>query len=224
MGRMVTSTLRRGSSPLFSGRRVVMGRTVAWTPEQASRFVASTFLGVAGLWNSYSRDDPLVQERAIAGIVVDSAGVPVPWANVTLNGGRRVVTGLDGRFRFRGDSIASATVEVRRIGFHPAAVMVNTWPDTGVRLVLTAVPHSLSAVRVGVARIQSLVSHGFYDRMSEVEKGIGHGYFITPEEMAARPSARVTDLVSRLPAIRIRRIRETTRTGQYGMQIQGVDG
>lgn len=114
MGRMVTSTLRRGSSPLSSGRRVVMGRTVAWTPEQASRFVASTFLGVAGLWNGYSRDDPLVQERAIAGIVVDSAGVPVPWANVTLNGGRRVVTGLDGRFRFRGDSIASATVEVRR--------------------------------------------------------------------------------------------------------------
>ena len=164
------------------------------------------------------------QGRTIQGVVIDSSGAAIAYANVTLEAGRRIVAGADGRFRLNVDTAVVRRVEIRRIGYHPLSVALDAWPDTGLRIVLTAAARWLSVVNVEASRIQSLAFRGFYERMAEVEKGIGHGYFITPEDMAARPSAKVTHFMGSIPAIRVHRIKEATRNGQYGMQIQGLDG
>lgn len=167
----------------------------------------------------------VAQGRAIRGSVVDPSGAPIPFANVIASAsGRLVVASAEGRFRLPLDSASNRTIDVRRIGFHPRTVVFDVWPDTSVVIVLEAAARTLAGVRVSADRVQSLAIRGFYERMAEVERGINHGYFITPEEIESRPSAKATDFVARLPAIRIRRIRERGRNGKVTLQIQGVDG
>jgi len=167
----------------------------------------------------------IAQQRGLTGVVVDSTGAPVPYANITiLQSGRRTVAGIDGRFSVGVDSASGATLHFRRIGYHPQTLALETTPDTGLRIVLAAAAKSLSAVRVAATRVQSLAIRGFYERQADVERGINHGFFITSEELEQRPAAKVTDLLRQFPAIRVGRVKEDARDGRSGLQPQGVDG
>ena len=65
----------------------------------------------------------LAQGRVVEGVVVDSAGAPVPYANIIASGSqRRIAAGADGRFRFSLDSSAMRAIDVKRIGFHPRTI------------------------------------------------------------------------------------------------------
>ena len=121
----------------------------------------------------------LAQGRVVEGVVVDSAGAPVPYANIIASGSqRRIAAGADGRFRFSLDSSAMRAIDVKRIGFHPRTISLEPWPDSAIRVVLAAASRTLDAVTVAAARSASLAIRGFYDRMNDVERGIKdlHGY------------------------------------------------
>ena len=148
------------------------------------------------------------QGRAIHGVVVDSAGQPVSYANIIATGSqRRIAAGPDGAFRLAMDSSAKREIEVRRIGYQPVTVRLDAWPDTALRVVMVAATRTLSTITVAVERSASLAMRGFYERLNDVERGINYGYFITPEEIERRKGSRPTDLMAGLPSIRVRRVR-----------------
>ena len=66
---------------------------------------------------------------------------------------------------------------------------------------------------------------GFYERMSDVERGINHGFFITPEEVDSRKGARTTDFLQGHSAVRVKMVKvgypPRVRTG---WEPQGLDG
>lgn len=166
------------------------------------------------------------QQRVIVGSVVDSSGAPVPYVNVIAAGSqRRIAAGPDGTFRLPLDSSAKREIEFRRIGYHPLTLKLDSWPDSAIRVVMAMATRTLSAITVAVERSQSLAIRGFYERMNDVGRGINHGFFITPEEIAQRSGARVTDFMGGHPALRVRLV--TTGLfggGRKGWQIQGLDG
>lgn len=143
-------------------------------------------------------------DRVLSGRVTDPQGTPLAYANLQLNGGRRVVSDDSGRFRIPVTTGGGLALLVRRIGFEPTEVRLSSMPDTAVavRMIPTAV--SLPETRVTAAPFQSLDMHGFYRRMADAERGINRGYFITPEELEQRRPRLVTSVVDGLPNLRIR--------------------
>lgn len=182
------------------------------------RWIAGAFLALASAAHA--------QGRVIQGVVVDSSGAPVPYANIIATGSlRRVAADAEGRFRIPMDSSARRELEVKRIGYHPLLVNLDPWPDTAIRVVLAVAARTLSAITVAVERSQSLAIHGFYERMNDVERGINHGFFVTPEEIENRKGARLTDFVVAMPAIRVTLVKAGGfRDQRTGWEIQGIDG
>lgn len=169
-------------------------------------------------------------QRVIEGVVVDSSGAPVSYANVIAAGSlRRVAADADGRFRIGMDSSAKRLLEVRRIGYHPLSVSLEPWPDTAMRLVMAAATRTLSTVTVAVERSAALAIHGFYERMNDVERGINRGYFITPEDIEVRKGSKQSDLMTGLPSIRVRWVktgdgRAQSSAYRWGWEVQGNSG
>jgi hypothetical protein len=56
----------------------------------------------------------------------------------------------------------------------------------------------------GRAAFVSLDLNGFYRRMKENERGINHGYFITPEDLEFRKPNRITQMVEGIPGVYLR--------------------
>ena len=166
------------------------------------------------------------QGRVIEGTVVDSTGSAVPYANIIATGSqRRTVAGADGKFRFPLDSSGNRAIDIKRIGFHPRTLVLEPWPDSAIQIVLASATRKLDAVTVAAERSASLAINGFYQRMSDVDRGINHGFFITPEELEQRKGGRVTDFLQGRNSVIIRLV----STGQFGRgrkgwQIQGLDG
>jgi hypothetical protein len=148
------------------------------------------------------------QGRVIHGIVVDSAGSPVAYANIIATGsGRRTTADSEGIFRLPMDSSAKRAIDVRRIGYQPVTVRFEEWPDSAIQVVLAPATRTLSTITIAVERSQALAIHGFYERMNDVERGINHGYFITPEDIEQRKGSRATDLMSGIPSVRVRMVK-----------------
>jgi carboxypeptidase family protein/TonB-dependent receptor-like protein len=169
------------------------------------------------------------QGRLIHGVVVDSSGAPVSYANVILSAsGRRTAADADGRFRLSIDSSARRSIYVRRIGFQPQTVELDEWPDSAIRVVLTAASRTLSTITIAAERSQSLAIHGFYERMNDVERGINYGYFITPEDIEQRKGSRPSDLMTGIPGVRVRQVktgdpRFFKPSDRKGWEVQGPD-
>lgn len=167
------------------------------------------------------------QGRVIHGVVVDSAGTPVAYANIIASGSqRRIAAAADGAFRLAIDSSAKRSIDVRRIGFLPQTVQLEPWPDTAIRVVLASATRTLNTVRIEVERSASLAIRGFYDRMSEVEKGINYGYFITPEEIEQRKGSKATDFFRGYPGVRVTRVKTGSpairlKSDRQGWEVQG---
>lgn len=144
--------------------------------------------------------------NVLRGRVVDESGQPLSYANVQLNFGRRYLADDSGRFQLPFNTAGSATILVRRIGFEPAEVKLAGMPDTAVRVQLRAIPLALKGVVVtGASAYRSLDVHGFYRRMQDADRGINHGYFITPEDLARRNPAWITQMADGVaPSVRVR--------------------
>ena len=94
---------------------------------------------------------------------------------------------------------------VRRIGFAPTE-RTSSKPDTVVRVQLMPVAQLLPAQSVvGASAIASLDLHGFYRRMRDAERGVNHGYFITPEDLEFRKPAYISQMADGIPSVRLQR-------------------
>ena len=141
--------------------------------------------------------------RVLRGRITTPEGEPISYANVQLNGGRRVVSDDSGRFTVP-FMPGRASLLARRIGFEPEELKLEAMPDTAVRMHMRAVARMLAGqVVTGKAPFARLDLGGFYKRMNEVERGARVGYFVTPEDLALRNPQNVTDAVEQFPGIRL---------------------
>lgn len=144
-------------------------------------------------------------DRVLRGRVTDPDGGPLGFANVQINGGRRVLTDDSGRFSMPITASGRFSLLFRRMGFEPAELSFETMPDTSLRVQMRALALRLPEQRVTAgSAFLSLELGGFYRRVKDAERGINHGYFITPEELEFRKPPFLTAAVEQLPTVRIR--------------------
>ncbi|MEQ9400675.1 MAG: TonB-dependent receptor [Longimicrobiales bacterium] len=85
----------------------------------------------------------------VVGMVVEGeTGRPVPAADIVIDGGRRLLTGSDGRFTVRGVAPGSTVrLSVEALGYEPARAEVSADGGVGgVRVALTRAPLPLSEI------------------------------------------------------------------------------
>lgn len=139
----------------------------------------------------------------LGGVVLDATGLPLSYPNYQVNGGKRLLADDSGRFQFPAPD-GAFTLLVRRIGFEPAEIRLPVRPDTALRIVLTAIPQQLKGVIIsGASAFVSLDIHGFYGRMKDAERGINHGYFVTPEDIERRRPNWISQMAQNLPSVRV---------------------
>ena len=145
-------------------------------------------------------------QGVLRGSVIDESGLPLSYANVQLNEGRRFVSDDSGRFQLPYTASGKGRLVVRRIGFAPAEVILQSLPDTALRVQLRPIPRELAGIIVtGGSAFPSLDIHGFYRRMQDVNRGINYGYFITPEDLERRKPNWISQMADGLPTVHVRR-------------------
>jgi hypothetical protein len=144
-------------------------------------------------------------DRLLRGRVTDTEGAPLSFASVQVNGGRRFIADDSGRFTIPSPA-GRFSLLVRRIGFSPEELKIDAAPDTAIRVRMTAFATSLPEQRItGRAAFVSLDLHGFYRRMRDAERGVNHGYFMTPEDFDFRKPYQITQMVEGLPAVVVKK-------------------
>ena len=143
-------------------------------------------------------------DRVLSGQVMDSDGRALAYANVQVNGGRKYISDDSGRFMISPPAGRFGLL-VRRIGFAPEEIKFDARPDTAIRVRMTAVATALPEQRItGRAAFVSLDLSGFYRRMRDAERGINHGFFITPEDFELRRPHLMTQMAEGYPAVFIK--------------------
>jgi hypothetical protein len=172
---------------------------------------ASVVLGRGLLERDFTLADastPAAESNLLAtmlrGLVVEENGVPLSYANVQVNYGTRIIADDSGRFQFPYEN-GTRTLLVRRIGFEPIELRLTAKPDTALRIVLRPIATQLKEVTVmaSASAYRSLDIHGFYGRMRDAERGINHGWFITPEDIERRKAANTAQMADGFPSIRV---------------------
>jgi hypothetical protein len=144
-------------------------------------------------------------DRVLRGRITDPDRGAIAYANVQVNGGRIYVSDDSGQFSVPITVAGGFQLVVRRIGFEPVHVKLDAMPDTSLRIQLVPLATALPEQRItGRSAFVRLDLGGFYRRMADTEKGVGRGYFITPEELEIRNPFLVTSAVEHLPNIRLR--------------------
>jgi hypothetical protein len=138
--------------------------------------------------------------------VVSTDGKPIPYANVSVEGGITQVTDENGDVPLGAGKRQTFTVRVRRIGFTPWFGKVEL-PDTAatVAITLPSLVQKLSTVTVsGTANVKpALALTGFYDRWLMRQKGVLSAVFISPEELEFRHPDKITAMLYGLNGVRV---------------------
>ena len=137
----------------------------------------------------------------LSGTVLNESGRPVGDAVVEVRRtGLPARTDASGRFDLAGLPVGTHVLEVRRIGFAPQhdVVQLAASSPTSVTVALEKPVRLLDAVRVTARTLYSR-------RQLEIEqrRRRGFGHYIMRDELERNPSARVTDLLRRIPGVRI---------------------
>jgi hypothetical protein len=163
----------------------------------------STFVTVAGeATDGRTRTDTLLRGPArLSGTVLNESGRPVGDAIVEVwSTGLSTRTDASGRFEIATLPVGTHALEVRRIGFAPQQLPVHlaSRSPTLVNVVLEKPVRMLDAVRVSARTLYSR-------RQTEIEqrRRRGFGHFILRDELDRSASARVTDMLRRVPGVRV---------------------
>ena len=163
----------------------------------------STFVTLAGeVSEGRTRMDTLLRGPGrLSGTVVNDAGRPVTDAIVEVwHTGLTARTDATGRFEIANLPVGTHALEVRRIGFAPQQIPVHlaSRSPTAVDVVLNKPVRMLDAVRVTARTLYSR-------RQAEIEqrRRRGFGHFIMRDELERSPAARVTDVLRRVPGVRV---------------------
>lgn len=144
--------------------------------------------------------------RRLVGSVRDSSdGDPIAAAFVTLNGRMAAVTDQQGQFAVTvGHAVEGINrVSIRRIGFRP--VDLNVMVSAGeapitIDAALERLPIQLEEIVVEADRVVMVSGRlaEFYRR-----RKVGHGRYLTAEEIEKTPAFQVTDLFRRFAGVRV---------------------
>lgn len=141
----------------------------------------------------------------VRGYVRDSAGAPVPQADVAVVAVHQLTRAADdGYFALRNIPAGDVVLSVRRLGYTPQSIAVTVPPGglDSVIVVMVVQPTILDAVEVSesdMRRRQAI--EGFYRRRAR-----GIGSYVTREEIEARHAMRVSDAMMHLPGVRFVRL------------------
>ena len=168
------------------------------------RLVYGLLAGAAFL--VYGNADVYAQHVTLRGIVVDSAGTPIPEVNVSIPSLRRLAkTSPTGHFSF--DRLRPETVElsVRRLGYEPKYVhaAVGASGLDSLVVLLQTTPASLPGVSVLASEFRR--RQGIEDFHERRVRGLGT--YITRGEILARQTNRPTDLLRNTPGLRVVQLR-----------------
>jgi hypothetical protein len=144
--------------------------------------------------------------RTVSGTVTDSTGQPIAY--VTIDGGRyRSLSNAVGEFRIIVPTGEAVDFAARRIGYLPTKFRAEKGADTTISISLQRLAVLLSTQVVRAQQqVRSLEMRGFYERMSDTERGALVGEFVTPEEVEMRNPQRVTQLLEQRRGITVRRM------------------
>jgi hypothetical protein len=140
--------------------------------------------------------------------VVSTDSQPVAYAYVTLDGGSGQITDEKGEVSLGAGALKTFTVNVRRIGYQQWFGKLEL-PDTAAVLTVTLarIAQTLGAVRVSgnSGAPSSLPLRGFYDRWLMRQKGLLSAVFIGPEEIEFRNPDKITNMLSGLNGVTLKR-------------------
>lgn len=137
-------------------------------------------------------------QATVTGVVRDTAGAPVAYADVAGAAGR-VLSDSMGRFLLENVPPGRVVLQVRRIGYRAAS-----WSGTAgggerltAELTLVPIPRDLEAVVVEASGGQARRMRGFYQRRQR-----NGGHFLTRDDIAPHDDSRLTDLLrARVPGV-----------------------
>jgi len=175
-------------------------------PRSAVRVVVSTGLVVsAGLARGARAQNPPTPvapppPAIISGAIVDSAGIPIPHAVLSVVGeSLRVVTDSQGRFRLAVPP-GPRLLAVRALGYRPLmwAVTLGSGLEASGRIRLQQLSIVLPEMTVVGERYVPSRLAGFYQR-----RRIGFGKYIDPETIERRFTNSVADLLQGIAGVRV---------------------
>lgn len=146
---------------------------------------------------------------ALTGLVVDTLGLPVPYAQVfVLNGDIGTFADDDGHFRLEGLDASKMRIGVRRVGFRPVYFDLDlpVAATVDVRVRMFQIVRILNTIEVTEDIRAPLRKEGFYDRLAA-----GNGHFVTPEMIAAIRPVRASDAFTMIPNVVVQRRGSQTR-------------
>ena len=157
--------------------------------------------------------------------VFENDTTPVPFANVSIEGGIPSITNERGELSFGAVRGRTLTLDVRRIGYRPYFGKVEI-PDTAitVKIMMPRLAQALPTVAVNGERVKSrLELAGFYDRWLMRQKGTLSATFIGPEELDRRHPAKTTDMLYGVNGISMAKVNGVlVPRGQGGMCFMTV--
>jgi len=173
--------------------------------------IASGRLGAQLAPSDSARRDSL--PATLIGHVIDSTGIGLPGAEITLNKSDKIhaITGDSGEFRIAGIPPGTVVFNVRRIGFDAASFTAVLKPGKVQRakFSLTANPQALPVVNVADTASKTHWLDEFARR-----KGSARGTFITRAEIERRGARSGTDIVRSVPGVRL-----VAKRGGVGYQV-----
>jgi hypothetical protein len=174
----------------------------------------------------YSSPSPLAAQQspdagAVTGLVTGQDADPVPSANVRLAGSRlETTTGSDGRYTFLAVPAGPAVLEISLLGYHTATILVQIVPGGSITVDvdLAVDPVRLDALDGRAPQRRSPELSGFYER-----RGRGRGHFFTDDEIRGMQSRLVTDVLRRVPGVRVEPLAGPMGTS-YVVRMQRASG
>lgn len=175
------------------------------TPSITNVILASMSL-VLALVCASGRVGAQEKTRRLTGIVVDSAGAAIPYAQIAVDRTNSVTRADEaGRFALEGVSTRRVQLRVRRIGFLPAMFAVGeAGADTvrELRIRLTPIVPLLDGVTVEV------LEEAYRARLAGFEKRSASkvGHFITRERIERLNGGSLPELLREVPGVRVGRL------------------
>lgn len=138
---------------------------------------------------------------ALSGRVLTSAGEPLSNARVDVAGAPHARTNDHGEWTIAHAPVGTRMLETRAIGYYPERRAVDVVAGApAVRVVLSTVKAVLDTVRVYASRRIDRTRDAFEQRRT-----LGHGHFITGEEVARRNPLVTTDLFTAVAGVHLDR-------------------
>ena len=167
----------------------------------------AVLLAIVGIVPTSASAQASRQAATVRGVVVDSAGHPIPFALVDLATAQRTTsTSQDGQFRIDSVPAGLQVARVRAVGYSPRELTITVGPVTGWSgiIILSPMPIELPEVRA-FGRYGKPPEYAYTTRYDDFfrRRRLGFGSFITREDIERRGAVHFEQLLHGIAGIRV---------------------